>query len=152
MNAFNVGLPEDKWRHISTLSKKITFQCNILQSTKILPQHSILTLKYTTYTIIPPLYMCLYRDQWKIQFLKTFFKKLLITISVELTWSNTYWCLAITGPWNKDFITPKSSIWFPMATPMRCFGCENTCLLLNLKSRWWICTFWSFQSLSHKKL
>lgn len=41
---------------------------------------------------------------------------------ILVTCSNTSWCLEITGPWNRDFITPRSKIWSPIATPMRRLG------------------------------
>lgn len=55
-------------------------------------------------------------------------------IMIKLTWSKTSWCLEIAGPRNRDFITLRSTIWSPMATPMRCLAWGRT--KLWYKYRW----------------
>ena len=59
----------------------------------------------------------------KINWVRVPFPWLLLVI--KLTWSKTSWCLETTGPRNKDLITLRSSIWSPMATPMRCLAWGN---------------------------
>lgn len=51
-----------------------------------------------------------------------FLKNGCVRTVIRFTWSNTSWCLEITGPWNRDFITLRSKIWSPIATPIRCLG------------------------------